>query len=284
MSTLLFPVPRAISGGFASDWADRILVAADARPSSDAAIAVAWSLGDHSPLDIISVLTASARGMIPEAARTARAEAIEAQLARVLGTVPNRQITVECGSPPDVIANLARLRGATLLIIGLGAAPVPNRALCEGLPLAIARRAHTPLLAVAAGHVTRPERIVVGIDFSAPSYSACDAAIEIAGPDSLIVLTHVDDANTPATASTELADLADRTQAGFSGRVMTETRQGDPTSELLDVARRIGADTIAIGGHGQAATRCTALGPVATQVMRSSPWSVLLVPAFDEFR
>ena len=34
------------------------------------------------------------------------------------------------------------------------------------------------------------------------------AVLEIAAPDSLIVLTHVDDANTPPTASTELTGLA----------------------------------------------------------------------------
>jgi nucleotide-binding universal stress UspA family protein len=102
--------------------------------------------------------------------------------------------------------------------------------------------------------------------------------LEIAGRDALVVLAYVQDANSRATPSGAIWRLAEKVRARFPGRVVAVERVGDPASQLLDVANEVSADTIAIGGHGQTDFRASALGPVATRIVRCSPSSVLLVP------
>jgi nucleotide-binding universal stress UspA family protein len=279
MSTLLLPIPRLQGHGLPPEWSNRILVAADGRDSSDAAIQMSWTLARRSVLDVVSVLKAKARGTVSEEARAERASIVEAQLNRVIGTVPNGDMVVEAGSPADVIATAAHLRAASLLVIGIGTCPVRDRLLGDELALAIARRSRTPTLAVAPDHTGRPKRIAIGIDFSAASFAACEAVLEIADRDALVVLVNVVDQTARVTPDGALWRLVDKVQAGFPGRVTAVERHGDPASQLLDVAVATRADTIAIGGHGQTRAMERALGPVATRVLRSSPVSVLLVPA-----
>lgn len=196
--------------------------------------------------------------------------------------MPDGEMLVESGSPSDVIAVAARLRRASLLVIGLGTCPVRDRLLGEELALAIARRSHTPLFAVAPQHTSPPKRILVAMDFSPASYAACEAALDIADRDAFVVLAHVLDANTRSTPPGALRRLVDNVQTGFAGRVAAAERHGDPASQLLDIAAGVRADTIVIGGHGQTGAMEQALGPVATRIIRCSPVSVLLVPAFQE--
>jgi nucleotide-binding universal stress UspA family protein len=282
VSSLLLPIPRYHGRGLPFDWSSRILVAADGRESSDAAIAMAWELAHRSMFDVVSVVRTSARGVATEEGRAARARAVTAQLDRVIGTVPDGDLIVEAGSPSDVIAISARSRDASLLVIGIGTCPVRDRLMGEELALSIARRSHTPTLAVAPDQRTPPRRIVVGIDFSPASYSACEAAMAIADAGAVVVLANVIDASARRTPSGALARLVDTVQAGFSGRVTAVERRGDPASTLFDIARAVSADVIAIGGHGQTRASQAALGPVATRVMRCSPVSVLLVPRVDD--
>jgi len=282
MSTLLLPIPRLHGRGLPIDWSSRVVVAADGRETSDAAIAMGWSLARCSTFDIVSVLEANHETAVSEEARAERACIVEAQLNRVLGTVPDGEMLVEVGSPADVIAVSAYLRGASLLVIGLGTCPVRDRLLGSELALSIARRSRTPLLAVAPDQTSPPRRLVVGLDFSPASYLACEAALEVADPEALVVLANVVDATTRSTPDGALRRLVDRVQTGFPGHVMAVTRQGDPASELFDIAAELGADTIVVGGRGQTGAMDRALGPVATRVIRCSPVSVLLVPAFME--
>jgi len=282
MSTLLLPIPQFHGRGLALNWSNRILVAADGRESSDAAISMAWRLGKHAILDLVSVIEAKARDAVSEEARAERAACVEAQLNRVLGTLPDGDLVVDAGSPADIIASAARLRDASLLVIGLGTCPVRDRLLGEELALAIARRARTPLFAVAPGHLCRPKRIVVAMDFSPASYAACEAALEIVDRDALVVLANVIEANARRTPSGALWRLVEKVQTGFTGRVTAVERHGDPASQLLDIATGVRADTIVLGGHGQTGAIEKALGPVATRIIRCAPVSVLLVPAFQE--
>ncbi len=282
MSSLLLPIPRLHGRGLAPDWSNRILVAADGRDSSDAAIAMAWTLARRTVLDLVSVVETKARNTVSEEERARRLSVVEAQLNRVIGTLPDGDLVVEEGLPADVIASSAHVRGASLLVIGLGTCPVRDRLLGEELALSIARRTRTPLLAVAPAHVSRPKRIVVGMDFSPASYAACEAALEIGDADALIVLAHVMEANVRSTPSGALWRLVDRVQTGFAGRVTAVERHGDAASQLLDIAVGTRADTIVVGGHGQTGAMQKALGPVATRIIRCAPVSVLLVPAFQE--
>ena len=211
MSGLLLPIPRFHGRGLSPEWSNHILVGADGRESSDAAIAMAWALAKRAVLDLVSVLGTNACGMAPEEERSERMSVVGAQLKRVIGTLPDGEMLVQAGSPADIIADAARRRLASLLVIGLGTCPVRDRLLGEELALAIARRARTPLLAVAPGHTKPPKRIVVGMDFSPASYSACEAVLEIGDSDALVVLANVIEATSRKTPSGVLWRLVEET-------------------------------------------------------------------------
>ena len=74
MSSLLLPIPRLGARTFPADWPRRVLVAADGRDSSNAAIAVAWELAERTSVDLISVLQTNARDTLTSSARDTRAE------------------------------------------------------------------------------------------------------------------------------------------------------------------------------------------------------------------
>src|SRR4051812_45454941 len=131
MSTLLLPIPRLSGRGLPLDWSSRILVATDGGASADAAVSLAWTLADRALLDVVSVIETHTRGSASDEARAERARLVESQLNRVLEIVPDGEVVVEAGSPADVIASAARLRGASLLVIGLGAGRPHERLLGE---------------------------------------------------------------------------------------------------------------------------------------------------------
>jgi len=278
MSSLLLPIPRFAGQGFPMDWASRILVAADGRESSDAAITVAWELAERRSLDVVSVIKRSQREVLSREARDARVDVVAAQLERLIGQVPDGDTVIEGGSPPDVIATCARLRNASLLVVGVGVDLPRDRILGDENALAIGRRTHTPLLAVGGHQTTRPRRIVVGMDFSEESLAACRAALDVVDSEGLIVLAHVNEPSSRTAPAGALRRLVERVQTGFAGHVMAVEREGDPANQLFDVRRDFRADTIALGAHGQKMASSTALGPVATRILRCSSSSVLLVP------
>jgi nucleotide-binding universal stress UspA family protein len=260
------------------DWASRVLVAADGRESSDAAIAVAWELAERRSLDVVSVIKTSQRELLSREARDARVGVLAVQLQRLIGHVPDGETVIEAGSPPDVIASCARMRHSSLLVVGMGADVPRDRILGEENALAIARRTQTPLLAVSGHESARPRCIVVGTDFSEESLAACEVALDVVEPDGVIVLARVQEPSSRSAPSGALWRLMERVQTGFAGHVMAIEREGDPANELFDVLREVGADTIALGAHGQKTASSTALGPVATRVLRCASSSVLLVP------
>ena len=278
MTGLLLPIPRFAGHAFPMDWASRVLVAADGRASSDAAIAVAWELAGRRTLDVVSVIKTTQRDLLSRDARDARAGVVASQIERLIGQVPDGDTVIEAGSPPDVIATCARMRNASLLVVGMGADVPRDRILGDENALAIGRRTHTPLLAVSAHQTGRPRRIVVGMDFSEESLAACQVALDVVEPEGLIVLARINEPSSRTAPSGALRRLADRVQTGFAGRVMALEREGDPANRLFDILREFRADTIALGAHGQKTTMSAALGPVATRILRCASSSVLLVP------
>ena len=53
--------------------------------------------------------------------------------------------------------------------------------------------------------------------------------------------------------------------------------EGDPATQIVKLARDLGADLIVMGTHGRTGTERLLLGSVAEKVMRDSPCSVMVV-------
>lgn len=145
----------------------------------------------------------------------------------------------------------------------------------------------------------RLQRIVVGVDFSAPSIAAAKwVARYFAGAN--ITLVHSVFVPQPPSflrgrlPSAEL--LIESAREGATTRLEqlrsllagaradTEVRVGHPTDELAAVARERVADLIVVGRHGEREGVWRRLGSTAERLVRSSPVPVLLAPGLHDHR
>ena len=142
-----------------------------------------------------------------------------------------------------------------------------------------------------------PKVIVVGVDGSDPSIEAVRAAGALTRCQSahLIIVTVVRPpegwwgiVGSPPTAealgdslSDAQRDVLDRTLRSVDlSNVSYETRQeiGEPSSQLIDVCRRVDADVLVVGRRGAGLFRRMVVGSVANHVVHEAPCPVLVVP------
>jgi nucleotide-binding universal stress UspA family protein len=79
------------------------------------------------------------------------------------------------------------------------------------------------------------------------------------------------------TVHARMASLAGPASAA-GVQAVAEVREGHPTSEIVRMARELGADLIVMGTHGRVGPERWALGSVAETVLRRAPCPVLTVP------
>ena len=135
--------------------------------------------------------------------------------------------------------------------------------------------------------------IVVPTDFEAASMKALELAKSLAGHvGAEVVLVHVyalpvytypglEPALMPGFTS-EVMGAARRAleQLGAEqGGLRTVLREGDAATEILDVAKDLGARFIVMGTHGRKGLSHLFLGSVAERVVRRSPVPVMTVRA-----
>lgn len=136
-------------------------------------------------------------------------------------------------------------------------------------------------------------RIMVAVDNSLQAGFAINVAAELAKSlHSELCLVHV--AHIPPPTNPDLAyeqfelepmcleagqKLLDQTADRLSGVAPIEKvlRQGDPATEIADVANRLGADLIVMGTHGRGRFTAAVVGSVAQGVMRHVTCPVLCV-------
>lgn len=136
-------------------------------------------------------------------------------------------------------------------------------------------------------------RIMVAIDSSLQAGFAINVAADLArhlGSElSLIHVVHVPPPTNPDIAYQQFElepicletgqKLLDQVAAQLSGVAPIEKflRQGDPVTEIADVANRLGADLIVMGTHGRGRFTAAVVGSVAQGVMRHVTCPVLCV-------
>lgn len=132
--------------------------------------------------------------------------------------------------------------------------------------------------------------VLIPIDFSELSYSAIATAKEYAEDISSLNLIHVLTPLHPAdpAAMWNTFNDAERQQKvkdflqtklqemGYEG-VEIGVAIGDPSTEIIDYARLIGADLIVMPSHGRKGVSRFLLGSVAERVVRLSPCPVLIL-------
>jgi nucleotide-binding universal stress UspA family protein len=200
--------------------------------------------------------------------------------------IPPIPPTVRTGIAVQEIAAAARVLQARLIVTGLGAHSVVDRALGGETALHLAQDATAPVLAVPATATTVPRRVIAAIDFSATSLHAARTATAWlrAGDELHLVFVAPKPRHTGATLPESQLVVDRLTQTGGELGVATGVRvdaavlSGDPAPVLLDRAQRIDADLIALGSHGYGAVKRLVLGSVASKIIRVATCAVLVAP------
>ena len=141
--------------------------------------------------------------------------------------------------------------------------------------------------------IMKPERILVGIDFSDASFDAARWTSRHLGRNAEMILAHVIAIPEPppilrgrfprrdlvVDTVREGADkrLRDLSASLSSDRIWLEIREGDVTAGLADIAREFEASLLVVGAHGERPRLAAALGSSAERLVRVAEIPVLLV-------
>jgi nucleotide-binding universal stress UspA family protein len=283
-----------------------ILLATNGTSKSGAAAVAARLLARrlNVPLEVVSVLepqlsygvgfggTPVYLPEIDETRREVRTAGVLEYVARFAeGDVP--PVHIRFGAIAEEIAEVARERNATLVVVGAAPHQRVNRMIGGERAVHVLRSTSAPVLSVAPGFSALPNRIIVAVDFAPASVRAAQTALLLLAPGGTLTLIHV---LSPLLGDAPLRDAegrdpADAVQTLF-GRLRDELRgyvPNDVTIETLirtDVdidgilagASAVDADLIAVGTHGPRLLERIFVGSVASSVLHAASQTVLAVP------
>lgn len=242
-----------------------------------------------------------------EAQRRAEIDDHLVALTRLLegeGVVVHRAI-VAAVDEAERIVETARTQGMDLIALATHGRTGLDRWLRGSVAERVLRGAATPVytvnprgLVLTDDSVEGWTRVLVPLDGSERATRVLPLAGEFAlASGAEVVLLRVDEPAVPgvhpvdevatrqAQARAEMALASHREQLLRAGveRVRLVGRFGqDPAHELLEAARELGADLIAIASHGRTGLSRWRFGSVAERVLRAAPVPLLVVRASDE--
>ena len=201
-----------------------------------------------------------------------------------------RQVTI--GNPARLLVSMAERRDADLIVVGRSRHGVMDRITGGETTLKIMHMSSVPVLAVGEA-IDRPKTVVVATDFLESSTHAAKLALDLLGITGTLYLAYVDlpvelfpggfalpgESRFPGDAAARFGRLVGELGAHPGVRVEQTVLSGIPTNEIIEFARRVGADLIAAGTHSHSRLDRLLLGSVATGLVRNAPCGVMIVPA-----
>jgi nucleotide-binding universal stress UspA family protein len=285
-----------------------ILVATDGATTSAALFTAARRLAERvgAAVEVLAVLEpepipAVSLGLepLPPSADAGREAAVLASVRRRLAAAGVGEdewpIRIAHGSVTFRIAQIARDRRASVILLEKHPHGVLDRLLGADTVLGTLRHAGTPVLSMPAGFDALPAaRAVVAVDLSAASVRAAREALTLLRAPASLTLVHV----TPefiaherphalyeeaysARVATFLDYLTTELHAPPGIEVRTVNLKGDSTvQQLVSFAAQIGADLIACGASGRGTFARFFVGSVASALVREAPagCAVLVTP------
>ena len=284
-----------------------ILLATDGTSQSGASIVAARLLAEQLgvPLEVVTVLEPeTAYGVmlggtpiyIPEvedARRAARVSRVLEYVSRFSGGAAPPNIHIRFGAIAEEIAEVARDRSATMIVVGAAPHQRVNRIVAGERVVHVLRASRVPVLSVPPGFEALPRNVLAAIDFSPASIRAAQAALLFLGKGGTLTLLHV---LSPLLGDAPLRDIkgrnpVDSIQTLFEQAraelqpfvpdhvtIETRVRTGDDADGIVGCANSIGADLIVVGTHGPRLLERVFLGSVASSVIHSAAQAVLAVP------
>jgi nucleotide-binding universal stress UspA family protein len=263
-----------------------------------ASLVMVHAQADDAPIENIDNAMLEQIGEVSAAVRAEEAK----RLAERQQQLQARGITVDLvhrgGPPGEVISDVARERGAQLIVVGTHGHTGIQRFLLGSVATSVLRNAPCDVL-VCRG-TTGPsafQRPLVATDFSASATRALRNAALLAAPGATLEIVHAWQLPVGSWGATLLGQArfpwstvrdavlsgvkaqAEKLEAGnrdLGHPLQVDLIQGPPASVITNAAERGGHDLIAIGTHGHRGFRRLLLGSVAESVIRHAPCSVLV--------
>ena len=279
-----------------------ILIATDGSDASDGAFAVAARLAKQRGAEVTVLAVLEPMPVFGyDIALPARAKELNATRHDELAVRAKQQMRAQAalgwsldvreGAPAVEIARAAREHDVSLVVLGIGDHTLRDRLFGDETALQVLRLTDTPVLAVTPEYDALPHRVVLATDFSEASIRAFRAALPMISETATIYLAHVVPRFAPLAGvwdsiqdtyveslAMEFQHLRAALDIPATMTVETITLRGDPSRELLDLAKASKADLIVCGTHGQGFVSRMLLGSVATTLVRGSVCPLLVVP------
>jgi nucleotide-binding universal stress UspA family protein len=200
-------------------------------------------------------------------------KAIQEQfLQRCLAAGVNGSLVVEVGRVPRVIANRARWTDLVVVNISYPPAPTPTARLGSGFRTLI-QLSPRPVLAVPQAP-SPLRRVLLAYDGSPKANEALFVATYLRGCWQVpLVVVSVQEGNN--VASTALEGARDYLESREVGATFVEER-GQVADAILQTAQEHECDIVLMGGYGHSPVVELVLGSAVDQVLRQSPWPVLI--------
>jgi nucleotide-binding universal stress UspA family protein len=279
-----------------------ILIATDGSDASDGAFAVAARLASQRGADVSVLAVLESMPVfghdiaVPTWAKEMNATRHDALALRAKAQMRSNaalgwSLDIREGPPAIEIAKAAREHDVSLVVLGIGDHALRDRLFGDETALQVLRLSDTPVLAVTPEFDALPHRVILATDFSEASIRAFRTALPLISETATVYLAHVVprfaaldgvwDSTQPAFAESlgaEFLYLRAALNIPLTMTVETMILRGDPSRELLDLAKASKADLIVCGTHGQGFISRMLLGSVATTLVRGAPCPMLVVP------
>jgi nucleotide-binding universal stress UspA family protein len=284
-----------------------VLLATDGAGTSGAPVIAARLLAEQLgvPLEVVTVLQPEviygvALGGTPvylpevdEARRANRLAAVNDFVAEHSRQAPTPKVHVRFGGVAEEIAEVARQRHATLVVVGAAPHQRVNRFIAGERAVQVLRGCTSPVLSVPPGFSALPRNIVVAVDFAPASVRAAQTALLLLAKGGTLTLLHI---MPTLLGDAPLRDVAGRDPADsvqtLLGRMRDELRPYVPRDATIETvvefdqddkgivayASALEADLISVGTHGPRLLERLFVGSVAARVVHTAPQAVLAVP------
>jgi nucleotide-binding universal stress UspA family protein len=301
MSATAMPTSTVETAAKALPLADGVLLASHGGDASEAAarFARAFAARRQVPMEVLGVvepIPSDLRDYAPDVDRFLKdyRQALSDTLNNLLARTaigPDAPIAIEEGLPADRIAHRAGIRGAALIVLGIGRHTAVDRLLGVETAIAVLRRAPVPVLAVTRNATTPIHTIVIATDFSPASQRSARLAMAFAAEDATVHLVHawpwMDMAGSGAPvwrrvyqagAQHLFDEMIRELPIPPQGRIVTHLENGEPLTVVRELARDQHADLVALGSQGLGFIERLTIGSVAETVLRTGECSVLIAP------
>lgn len=216
---------------------------------------------------------------------------LESEVSAMAGDMHNINVRVVRGKPEEMVLKVAEEEQAGLILTGVKRDSVFEKALLGDTVTGLVRHASVPVLVVKK-RLRRPyQKIVVATDLSEPSKVALARALDMFGPDKLVVF-HAAFAHFASRMDDRLAYEGElRSDAIQNCRDFISEVAGEAAAEKIGVVVEYGepdlllekyvqdykVELVVVSTHGRSGLLGVLLGSIATRILDSVASDVLIV-------